>query len=272
METMAGRMVRQAECDDSTLTLTYNNNLSSEKVAADYNDDTTGEKCEGAGYKWCSELSTAACKKDCCSGVTLNSCQESCDLSTGEITNKEDETDCTTSDGKKGTCNAGLCEETPTCSSTVGDPCTDNATVCPGYYCSIAGGTTTKGTWCGDDTYIPGAGSVASLGTPVTKGSYKASPSPMTWDAAVNYCDALKRDGFVTHGRLVSKDVSLSNLGSKYIFENVWVKETAQQNCNDTSVVEGDSTSTYAFSLYLQPGGILVETYGRYSTFYALCE
>ena len=45
MEKMAGGMVRKAECSETTLTLTYNNNLSSEKVAADYNDDTTGENC-----------------------------------------------------------------------------------------------------------------------------------------------------------------------------------------------------------------------------------
>ena len=109
---MSGGMVRQAECNGTTLTLTYNNNLSSDKVAADYNGDATGEKCEGAGYKWCSELSTPACKKDCCSGVTLNSCQESCDSSTGEITNKDDGTDCTTSDSKEGTCSDGVCEET----------------------------------------------------------------------------------------------------------------------------------------------------------------
>ena len=115
MEKMAGGMVRKAECNDSTLTLTYNNNLSSEKVAADYNGDANGENCEGAGYKWCSELSTPACKKDCCSGITLNSCQESCDSDTGKITNKDDETDCTTADGKKGTCSSGECVETPTC-------------------------------------------------------------------------------------------------------------------------------------------------------------
>ena len=61
---MSGGMVRKAECDDTTLTLTYNNNLSSDKVAADYNDDTTGKKCTDAGYQWCD----GSCKKDCCDG------------------------------------------------------------------------------------------------------------------------------------------------------------------------------------------------------------
>jgi len=66
MEKMAGGMVRKAECSETTLTLTYNNNLSSDKVAADYNDDTTGGKCEGAGYKWCG----GECKKDCTCDVS----------------------------------------------------------------------------------------------------------------------------------------------------------------------------------------------------------
>ncbi|MBE6446533.1 MAG: hypothetical protein E7021_03935 [Alphaproteobacteria bacterium] len=139
MAKMAGGMVRKAECEGTTLTLTYNNNLSSEKVAADYNDDTTGENCTGAGYKWCSELSTPACKKDCCSGITLNDCQESCDSTTGEIANKDDETDCTTADNKEGTCNAGVCEEATTNNINLaetsghdldGKPCEQ-----AGYYC-----------------------------------------------------------------------------------------------------------------------------------------
>jgi type II secretory pathway pseudopilin PulG len=46
---MAGGMVREAECSDTTLTLTYNNNLSTDKVAADYNGKQ--EECEESGNK-----------------------------------------------------------------------------------------------------------------------------------------------------------------------------------------------------------------------------
>ncbi|MBE6446771.1 MAG: type II secretion system protein [Alphaproteobacteria bacterium] len=129
MEKMAGGMVRKAECSETTLTLTYNNNLSSEKVAADYNDDTTGEKCEDAGYKWCG----GECKKDCCSGVTLNSCQESCDSATGEITPKEDDTDCTTVDGKEGMCSEGVCIDKNSCPSGCSETyvCDQGNCVCP---------------------------------------------------------------------------------------------------------------------------------------------
>ena len=47
---MSGGMVREAECSETTLTLTYNNNLSSEKVAADtltFEDFTTMQKQQG---------------------------------------------------------------------------------------------------------------------------------------------------------------------------------------------------------------------------------
>ena len=103
MEKMVGGMVRKAECNGTTLTLTYNNNLSSEKVAADYNDDSTGGKCEEAGYKWCGGLSTPACKKDCCVGYD----SQCCDSETGDISSTES---CTTKDGKTTTCSNGKCE------------------------------------------------------------------------------------------------------------------------------------------------------------------
>ena len=289
MEKMSGGMVRKAECSETTLTLTYNNNLSSEKVAADYNDDTTGEKCEGAGYKWCSGLSTHACKKDCCSGVTLNSCQESCDSSTGEITNKEDETDCTTADNKEGTCNAGVCEETPTCSSTVGDPCTDNATVCPGYYCSIAGGTTDNDEWCGTDNYHPGAGTVESLGTPrEPKTGYLSSPSYVaSWEAAVNYCKALKSTiaqgvtvNGVNYGDYGSLSNGLASLPSDCSMDNscsalpdddyYWLNGLAQWDCNweNYSTTYG-SNSCLAFRLH---DGFVGNDFRGTGDYYALCE
>ena len=111
MEKMAGGMVRQAECSETTLTLTYNNNLSSDKVAADYNGKQ--DECEDSGRKYCSGSSSCvALDKECgCSG-TNNGCQK-CDTETGSLVaddEKEGE-NCTTADGKEGTCNAGVCEE-----------------------------------------------------------------------------------------------------------------------------------------------------------------
>ena len=99
MEKMSGGMVRKAECNETTLTLTYNNNLSSDKVAADYNDDATGGKCEAAGYKWCG----GECKKDCCVGYD----SQCCDSETGDISSTDS---CTTADGKTTTCSNGKCE------------------------------------------------------------------------------------------------------------------------------------------------------------------
>ena len=70
MQGMKGGTVRSVSCGTPdangkvTATLTYNKDLSTGPVASDYNDDTTGEKCAGAGYKWCD----GKCKTDCCDG------------------------------------------------------------------------------------------------------------------------------------------------------------------------------------------------------------
>lgn len=48
--------------------------------------------------------------EDKCYGVTLTDCQLSCDSLTGTITNKEDGTECTTSDNVAGTCQEGVCQ------------------------------------------------------------------------------------------------------------------------------------------------------------------
>ena len=70
MQGMKGGTVRSVSCGTPdangkvTATLTYNKDLSSTPVASDYNDDTTGGKCEGAGYQWCD----GKCKTDCCDG------------------------------------------------------------------------------------------------------------------------------------------------------------------------------------------------------------
>ena len=70
MQGMKGGTVRSVSCGTPdangkvTATLAFNKDLSSTPVASDYNDDTTGGKCEGAGYKWCD----GKCKTDCCDG------------------------------------------------------------------------------------------------------------------------------------------------------------------------------------------------------------
>ena len=63
MEKMAGGMVRQAECSETTLTLTYNNNLSSDKVAADYNGKQ--DECEDSGRKYCDNDTCIPATEEC---------------------------------------------------------------------------------------------------------------------------------------------------------------------------------------------------------------
>jgi type II secretory pathway pseudopilin PulG len=70
MQGMKGGTVRSVSCSavdangKVTATLAFNKDLSSTPVASDYNDDTTGKKCEDAGHKWCD----GKCKTDCCDG------------------------------------------------------------------------------------------------------------------------------------------------------------------------------------------------------------
>jgi type II secretory pathway pseudopilin PulG len=90
LQSMNGGMVRQVECGTAdangktTATLKFNNNLSSEPVAGDYNDDTTGKKCTDAGYQWCD----GACKQNCCDGVLCSGCQ-TCNTETGICQNDD---------------------------------------------------------------------------------------------------------------------------------------------------------------------------------------
>ena len=261
---MSGGMVRKAECDDTTLTLTYNNNLSSDKVAADYNDDTTGENCTGAGYKWCSELSTPACKQDCCSGITLNTCQESCDSSTGEITPKEDDTDCTTADGNEGTCNAGVCEEAT--ADYTGVECTDyqNNTECggvgSGWYCKF-----NNETGCTDSGR--GTGECTEITSSETSNNY--SSGPMTWWSAYSFCKGLNSTMVTGRAGSSVQCGTLSDYGScseeptskPYYY---WL-----DTCRDNENTACSSTSCNAFTV---DHGDVDGGSGRGDWNYALCE
>ena len=255
MAKMSGGMVRKAECSETTLTLTYNNNLSSDKVAADYNGDETGEECTDAGYKWCNGLSTAACKKDCCSGITLNNCQESCDSSTGEITNKDDGTDCTTADGKKGTCSDGVCEETPTCLTS--GSCMNNEGLCEGYYCKVGGSIS-------HDTmeYTITAGDITALPSTIEKNGRYHIGGAMTWDAAYYYCEALSKI-----------DDSITGMAKKDSFEPFggegygWLNTLANGGSTPTSGNEYE-----AFYVDISSGSVNGYSRGNDSFFSALCE
>ena len=67
-------VVRGIVCDgvNGQAILTFNKDLSANPVASDFEDNEEG--CMNSGFNWCSELSTPACKKDCCSDITLNDC------------------------------------------------------------------------------------------------------------------------------------------------------------------------------------------------------
>ena len=80
--------------------LTYNNDLSATKEAADYK---TPAECK-APYTWCSGWETPGCSEECCQGFGL----ECCDVSTGKVSS--DGTICHI-DGIIGECLHGVCVE-----------------------------------------------------------------------------------------------------------------------------------------------------------------
>ena len=278
MEKMSGGMVRQAECNGTTLTLTYNNNLTSEKVAADYNGDANGEKCEGAGYKWCSGLSTAACKKDCCSGITLNSCQESCDSDTGEITLKDDGTDCTTADGKEGTCSEGVCEEKVDCPNGL-DANEEGKCICTDHTTNQCG----LGYYCDFNPSLPDGSSIIDRGTgtctavgsgkSIKDGAYLRSPSKnLDWWSAYSWCKGNAMD--LITGTITTADGTEIQLNSyysnydegplyQYFGEDIsfWTGHDYHNDPNGTWSV--DARSEYELIIYT--------TYDS-SNYYALCQ
>ena len=67
---MSGGMVRQAKCNTTTLTLTYNNNLSSDKVAADYNGKQ--DECEDSGRKYCDNDTCIPATEECPTVETID--------------------------------------------------------------------------------------------------------------------------------------------------------------------------------------------------------
>ncbi|MBE6446329.1 MAG: type II secretion system protein [Alphaproteobacteria bacterium] len=220
MEKMASGMVREAKCNGTTLTLTYNNNLSSDKVAADYNGDEDG--CKDSGRKYCSgSNSCVALDKECgCSG-TNNGCQK-CDTETGSLVaddEKEGE-NCTTSDGKAGTCNDGVCEEKVDCPNGLDANeegkciCTDHTTnQCGlGYYCKFVPDDDA----CGDSDRGDGVCTAVGSGTSIKDGAYLKSSDPMDWWSAYSWCKGNDMD-------LITGTIDGIPLNSDYFDEDNYI-------------------------------------------------
>ena len=131
---MAGGMVRKAECTGTTLTLTYNNNLSSDKVAADYNGKQ--EECEESGNKYCEGSGSCIVQdKDCCAGYDSQCCVDDGDISSTES--------CVLPDGSDGKCNNGECVVImgTECGSGYYSSCEETGGECVNGFCKCPSGT-----------------------------------------------------------------------------------------------------------------------------------
>jgi type II secretory pathway pseudopilin PulG len=296
MEKMAGGMVRKAECNDSTLTLTYNNNLSSEKVAADYNGDPNG--CEDSGRKYCDNdtcisatdtcPSTVACNghgyKDsnddcvCDPGYSGTDCAtEACTTGTycGSGATKEccatDEV-CTTSGDVAGTCvkNSSGCTTNGSCiGQTVG------ATTCTSENCYCKLETTDY------DCSAPNKGTCTTLDadrettytdpndTTKTK-TFLVSSGGMSWWAADNWCKAhdMKLVSYNTAHNLFDCDKdNYSCTWSKFTTSSYWDNGTLPDYY--WTAESYNSCNAWFVNVYTE----LFDYNGRYiDYYYALCE
>ena len=297
LQSMNGGMVRQVECGTAdtngktTATLKFNNDLTSKAVAGD--NDGNQSKCEDLGNKYCAGSGSCVSQdKECgCSGKN-NGCQI-CDTTTGSLVadDEKEGVDCTTSDGKEGTCSDGVCEEKQTCLTS--GSCTNNSGLCPGYYCEVSGtlseDSETGEEYCGDSVFTLTSGTIQSLGIPqrTSNPDYLKSSKEMNWDSAMNYCTALKTaidegvDGYsefeLTHGRLallpsgchledICSDLDVAS-GSGFLWINA--NKFCQWDCSwDSCSSTDNSSSVGAFAV---DGGYVTGD-GRTSGYYALCE
>jgi len=153
MEKMAGGMVRKAECDDTTLTLTYNNNLSSEKVAADYNGKQN--ECVASGRKYCDDDTCIPSSEECPTVETIDpacadvTCEDGLTCVQGECVDSAC-LDVTCEDGL--TCVQGECVD----SACLDVECPEGAT-CSRGQCQCSNGLFVCGTQCcAEGTYCAG--------------------------------------------------------------------------------------------------------------------
>ena len=134
------------------------------------------------------------CQRDQCFGITLNSCQTSCDKWTGNITTKADDTVCDFSaTGNDGFCQAGECKE------NVEKDCTMNTDCKGGEYCK----DTEK---YENGSYVPATGKCDTLDDAVVATyngkTFLYSFYGMPWWSARNWC--------LAYGKSLA---SLSDLG-----------------------------------------------------------
>ena len=120
--------------------LTFNNDLSTTGYTSDYTMDATG--CQNAGYTWCAKgdnvvVSKCSESSNCCMGVSYHSQCQTCNASTGEITNKSGSCTYTYANGSTatGTCDSGICLDPAITTTTLCLTNADCGGVGSGYFC-----------------------------------------------------------------------------------------------------------------------------------------
>ena len=223
MEKMSGGMVREAKCNGTTLTLTYNNNLSSDKVAADYNGDEDG--CEDSGRKYCDNDTCIPSSEECpVTGPTCptGSSTEGTGGSTGikidgALCQCDDENAVYTSNG---------------CEVRTSDTCDDHTTnQCGlGYYCKFSPSD------CSDSDRGDGVCTAISGGTEVD--GHWVGPN-LDWWSANSWCIGKGSSGSITYTTLQSEyscnkgySCDWFTMYSNGLTDNYWFREDIGDSCS----------------------------------------
>ena len=143
MKTMIGPYTALRALSSDCTTLTFNDDLSREADASDYN--LSQVRCTAAGYKWCSMGDNGIQNKcfedkstNCCSHANYDTQCQQCDTG-GYVSNLSDSTPCDfDGDGvNDSTCQSGVCPKPGITSNTT---CTSNADcggTGSGWFCQI---------------------------------------------------------------------------------------------------------------------------------------
>ena len=186
-------------------TLTFNNDLSTAPCTTDY--ATNQNACEAAGYTWClkgDNVTTPKCSttSDCCVESVYDTECQTCDKTTGKVTNKGTDTTCLYKN-KESTCRAGTCLDPDITNST---PCLTNnecGGIGSGYYCKYPQISTNVCTedgmaalGCTEQTLSTCPKGTCTLIGNTTKtnlpelGKIIVSYTAMNWWSAKNWCEA----------------------------------------------------------------------------------
>ncbi len=286
MKNAMGPIIRKFEpaacADDATVKLTFNDDMSTDSVAANPAIDPGEEETPDCGAH--GEAQGSACV---------------CDLGwTGTVCDEETTPDCSghgTWSGAKCTCTTGYYGED--CAETEQTACDGNDDCAQGYFCNYNANVS-----CSSGPTASKAGTCAKISANRggKKNGYIWSRTFMDWYSAQNFCDAQDKDLVTVESLKCYKNGTSTQFAKDIAPTDGFCCQANGTTCNNDQWTAGGETranvfsaeivalretigtehsyltqnmtnnSCYAFIVYLSNG--VVSNYSRSSYAYALCE